>query len=87
MLTKEQVIEKYGDIELPFSRYYKYSFSYATTLDDGTVIYGSYGGCSDDIYRHQVLKDDVIIVKYFEDYLNMLTIRKDHETLFEYYDY
>jgi hypothetical protein len=87
MLTKEQVIEKYGDIELPFSSYYKYSFSYSTTLDDGTVIYGSYGGCPDDIYRHQVLKDDVITVKYFEDYLNTLTIKKDHEILFKYYDY
>ena len=27
-LTKEQVLEQYGDIELRFSSYYKYSFNY-----------------------------------------------------------
>lgn len=53
-LTKEQFIEKYGDIEMYFQGYYKYSFTFKGTTPNGEVIYVSIGGSSDDIYRLEV---------------------------------
>jgi hypothetical protein len=53
-LTKEQFIEKYGDIEMYFQEYYKYSFTFKGTTPNGEIIRVSIGGGSDDIYRLEV---------------------------------
>lgn len=86
MITKEQVIKQYGGVELEFSSYYRYTFHYKKELDDGTLIFGSYGGSSEDIYRYDVSKDSVVKVSYFENSLTYMEIVKDGTILFKYSD-
>lgn len=53
-MTREEFYVKYGDVDVNFSSYYKYTFTYAATLPDGRRLTVGYGGNSDEIYRHEV---------------------------------
>lgn len=59
-MTRAEIIEQYGDIGLFFAHYYKYSFTYTGTTEDGVKIIAVRGGCGDDIY-----KDDVVAGKAY----------------------
>lgn len=56
-ITKEQFIEKYGDVKVKFSRYYKYAFTFYGKTADGRSISVTTGGDVDDIYRTEVAAD------------------------------
>lgn len=53
-MTRDEFYEKYGNTEVVFIRYYKYTFSYSANLPDGKRLLVVYGGNGDDIYRHEV---------------------------------
>ena len=53
-MTGEQVQEKFGNVLLKFSNYYKYTFTFTGRTDDGYKITCWYGGSSDEIYRYDV---------------------------------
>ncbi len=86
-MTPKEVINEYGEVNLSFSSYYKYSFTFSGTAKDGAKIVGSFGGDSDDIYRLEVSASDEIRVKDFQSQLNFMQITKDDEVIFEHYDY
>ena len=50
-MTKNEILEKYGKVELKFDSYYKYTFTYCGKADGGVKIIANAGGCSDEIYR------------------------------------
>lgn len=54
-MTRAEFYQKYGDVEVEFSSYYKYVFIYKAILPDGSVLSCGYGGNHDDIYRHDVI--------------------------------
>lgn len=83
-LTDEQVFETYGNAELTFDEYYKYSFSYKGKAEDGAEIYASYGGCADDIYRHTVKNNDKQLLGFPPESWRYVTITKDGEEIYEY---
>ncbi len=84
MFTKEEVIEKFGDVEMKFSHYYKFTF-YFDGVKDGYVFECSFGGDSGDIYKTEVSATDIICVSEFEDSCNHFTVRdKKRAILFEY---
>lgn len=56
MMTKEQMLEKYGEVEVSFDSYYKYTF-YFTGEHEGKTIDVSVGGDSDDIYKFNVSRN------------------------------
>lgn len=56
-MTREEFYEKYGDVKVKFSSYYKYTFTYEATLPDGNRLTCGYGGNHYDIYRHNVSAD------------------------------
>ena len=56
-MTKDEFMKKYGHIEVKFSHYYKYVFTFGGTLPDGSKINVEYGGNSDDIYRFEASTD------------------------------
>jgi len=56
----EKIQEKYGNVKLKFSGYYKYSFSFTGKTDDGEEIYASIGGNADDIYRLPISSEETI---------------------------
>lgn len=84
--THEEIIEKYGEVELSFSSYYKYSFTFSYKRDD-VEITGSVGGDSDGIYRYELRWDTKKKVKDYRDELNWLSIKEKGEEVFRYTDY
>lgn len=54
-MKRSEILEKFGDVELYFTGYYKYTFSYGNdhAEHDGAIftLYVESGGDADDIYR------------------------------------
>ena len=50
-MTTEEIFKKYGDIELSFRHYYKYSFMFKGETPEGETVFAYIGGDADDIYR------------------------------------
>jgi hypothetical protein len=84
-LTKEQFLDRYGDVLVQFSSYYKYSFSYRGVAMDGTVVVVNSGGDTSSIYRTFVSADDIISVSVVDPYDGIAS--KDGETIASFYDY
>jgi len=84
-MTKEEFLEKYGEVVVKFDSYYKYTFTYKAILDDGSALLVSYGGNPDDIYRHEVSHDDVIQVSVLDPFAG--EVYKNHELTEFFYDY
>lgn len=84
-MTRKEFIEKYGDIEVTFSSYYKYTFTYRADLDDGSAINVSFGGNADEIYRFNVVNNDKSTVKDLDPYSG--AIYKDSKEVCSFYDY
>lgn len=69
-MTKEEFIAKYGDVKVTFDYYYKYTFSFSGTCDNGHLVLVYVGGDSldpvqnfprDDIYRIDVDSNPIAI--------------------------
>jgi hypothetical protein len=84
-ITRDEFYEKYGDVEVTFSSYYKYTFEYAATLDDGKRIVVSYGGNSDEIYRHEVSSGSTEIISALGPYAG--DVYECGECIEGFYDY
>jgi hypothetical protein len=65
-MTYDEFIEKYGDVTVTFSSYYKYRFRYSATLENDFQLIVEIGGDSDDIYRMEVLAGDSYTVAELE---------------------
>lgn len=51
-MTKEQFIEKYGDLKMVFTSFHKFSFFYQGFPEDGGIlVVAKIGGDSSDIYE------------------------------------
>jgi hypothetical protein len=85
MKTLVEIKEKYGDVPLYFSSYYKYSFSFRGTAPDGTELYAFYGGDAGDIYRFEVDPDKKYYIKDLE--ANYISGKKNNEETFSISDY
>lgn len=83
-MTKKDFFEKYGDVKVKFSSYYKYIFYYVAELPDGSRITCGYGGCGEDIYRYQVDSDDEMTISYLEP--NFGVVSKDGVKIESFYD-
>ena len=86
MMTREEFIEKYGDVKVKFSYYYKYTFNYTGSLPDGGKISVGFGGNSDDIYRCDVVPDREESVSFIYPYTGRV-IDKNGQVIDEFYDY
>lgn len=62
-MSYEEFIEKYGDIEVTFSSYYKYYFRYSAVVEDGNELIVEIGGDADDIYRMTVGSNDSATIR------------------------
>jgi len=74
-------MEKLGEIEMAFSSYYKYKFSYkGKCWCERLVIHAEFGGSADDIYDHEV--SSKIALNELE--FTHIRVVKDDETLYEH---
>ena len=80
-MTREEAKEKYGSVPCFFRSYYKYSFSFIGTAEDGATIHFCVGGCSDDIYRMSISRDvgETIFGNDYDDCLGF-EVRVNGET-------
>ena len=53
-MNRAEFYDKYGNVKVKFSSYYKYTFTYEAILPDGKLLTCGYGGNHDAIYRHEV---------------------------------
>ena len=87
-MTRKEFYEKYGDVKVKFSSYYKYTFTYTGNLPDGGRISVDCGANADDIYRFEVGAD-------CEETINCLELApyagtaydKDGVPIDDFYDY
>ena len=77
-MTHEEIIEKYGDVVLEFSYYYKFVFYYRATAEDGITICAQFGGDSDEIYRTQFSPKERLSSLIYQCYLLDLRIKEDN---------
>ena len=84
-MTRQEFYDKYGQVKVKFSRYYKYTFTYTTTLPDGTHLSCDYGGNIDDIYRHDVCSDCEETVHNLQPYSG--TVYSDGKEIEGFYNF
>lgn len=84
-ITREEFYEKYGDVLVSFSNYYKYTFTYDATLQDGKRLTVGYGGDPSQIYRHDVRRDSTETVSQLGPYTG--SVYEDGEEVEGFYDY
>ena len=85
MLTKEEAFARYSQVELWFSHYYKFMFTFTGTASDGAKIYIDVGGDSDEIYRMSVESNLLETVAHLYNGCHRITISKEGQILFEEY--
>ena len=81
-MTLEQVKEKYGNVKLKFSYYYKYCFAFSADTEDGEHVYASIGGNAGDIYRLEVDADKEVTINSLDP--NHIAVSKDGKDIFEW---
>lgn len=84
-MTRAEFYAKYGDVEVTFSRYYKFTFTYEAMLPDGKLLSVGFGGNRDEIYRHEVTTGCVVKVSSLEPYTG--TVYEGTEEVEGFYDY
>jgi len=52
-VSKDELIKKYGDVELTFTHYYKHTFFYKGKCEDGGTVHFDYTG-DGNIYRDEI---------------------------------
>jgi hypothetical protein len=55
-----QVLEKYGEVELEFSSYYKYSFTYVGETEEGEKVKAVAGGNKNSVYRQEFNAEETV---------------------------
>ena len=83
--TLNTIKEKYGDVGLKFSGYYKYRFGFTGKADDGCDIYVSVGGVADDIYELDVDANSKETINSLSP--NYISITKNGKEIFEWRNY
>ncbi len=61
-ISKKEFLEKYDGMQLTFYRYYKYTFTFRGTDDDGTVVHVSRGCDAAEIYWDEVMYASVAFI-------------------------
>lgn len=84
-ISFDDFLQKYGDVPVVFSSYYKYSFAYVGTLDNKTIkVY--VGGNSDDIYKFEVKSGEKIAISKLCPYSGYVyEDGKETESFYTYY--
>ena len=63
-ISREEFNKLYGDVEVEFTSYYKYSFTFTGVEPQrGMRIVVTIGGCADDIYKMDVTAGEKVKVR------------------------
>ena len=84
-MTREEFYAKYGEVEVVFTCYNKFTFIYGTILPDNRRLSVCYGGDHDEIYRHEVFASEPIKIKDLQPYSGW--VYDDTNEIESFYDY
>ena len=84
-MTKEEFLIKYGDVEVTFSEYYKYTFTFCADLPGGLNVSVGYGGDAGEIYRYSLSSGSRFRLRDVDPYTG--TVCKDGVKVESFYDY
>lgn len=62
------MFEKHKNEVVKFTGYYKYTFTFTTTLQNGNTLVAQVGGCEDSIYTFAVSSDMMSSVNALQPY-------------------
>ncbi len=81
-MSKEEFLEKYGEVKVKFDFYFKYTFYFKGVLENGNSILCSFGGTSDNIFKFGISSEEISIAD-----LNPIAaeIYKDNIVLADYF--
>ena len=65
------MFEKYKNCVVKFTGYYKYTFTFMTTLQNGNTLIVQIGGCPDSIYTFAVSPDMIRSINSLDPYMMM----------------
>lgn len=83
-LTKNEMLQKYGDVELKFNYYYKYNFGFVANLGDNKTVNVNVGGSAEQIYTLDVDADEVYILSNLT--IHSLELYENGIQIEEYFD-
>lgn len=86
-ITKAEFDAEYGDVEVEFSTYYKYQFTFAGDAPDGRRIIVTVGGCADEIYKMDVIAGEKTKVREFDAYYAGAYDRDNDDPILSYAEY
>lgn len=84
-MTRQEFYEKYGNVNVIFASYYKYTFTYSAILPNGNLLTCGYGGTNEQIYRHEVVSgagETINSLQPFEGY-----VFQDSKEIEGFYDF
>ena len=85
-MDRKEMLEKFGNVEMVFSSYYKYTFYFKNNGICGNYRFeSSYGGISEDIYRCEINNNPIMLKGYEEEFMT-LKIYDGNEVIFEWDD-
>ncbi len=82
-MTKNEFVEKFGNIPVVFSYYYNYSFIFKGTLSNGDIIECTRGGFA-DAYRFELTPDKPVLISELDPYTG--NIIRNGEILDDFYE-
>ena len=85
-MTREEFYEKYGDVKVKFSTYYKYTFTYVGEQQGGGKVSVGICGNGSDIYHAEVNADECDPIKVLYTYCGT-AYDNDGNVVDEFYDY
>lgn len=87
-ISKEEFCNRYGDVVVKFSYYYKYVFTFNAELPDGSKLIIAFGGSADFIFNIEVNNNEEHYVKDMETYaVSGSVYDKDDKTVCCFWDY
>ncbi len=85
-LSKAEFLAKYGDVQVSFNEYYKFTFYFTGVTSEGYKLVVGYGGNSEQIYRYELSSTQTGTVKSIEPYSGFVYDAR-HLEIDSFYDY
>lgn len=89
-ITKAEFMERYGDVLVSFSSYYKYTFYFRGIAENGETITCSIGSSSDDIYKLDVQAGEKKTIRLLDAQDGDITYgcaRRGEDEICSFFDY
>lgn len=85
-LSQPEFLKKYGDVQVSFNEYYKFTFYFTGVTPEGYKLVVGYGGNSEQIYRYELSSTQTGTVKSIEPYSGFVYDAR-HLEIDSFYDY